>query len=142
VVHLIRDPLRYASKRYWAQLTKDLKLIYTAADEAAAAAVLDAFTGTCGERSGLAMCGGAGPGRRALARSAASVHHGVRFEAVALAELVHQGVPSRVHRGQQSGMAGNEMGIAGARDRTVRLTRAHLCFTCGNTEVAWWRGYG
>src|SRR5262245_2150576 len=45
VVHLIRASLRYASKRYWAPLTKDLKLIYTAADEAAAAAALEAFAG-------------------------------------------------------------------------------------------------
>ena len=43
VVHLIRASLRYASKRYWVPLTKDLKLIYTAADEAAAAAALEAF---------------------------------------------------------------------------------------------------
>src|SRR6201997_3969133 len=33
VVHLIRASLRYASKRYWGPLTRDLKLIYTAADE-------------------------------------------------------------------------------------------------------------
>src|SRR5262249_19471071 len=45
VVHLIRASLRYASRKYWAPLTKDLKLIYTAADEAAAAAALDAFAG-------------------------------------------------------------------------------------------------
>ena len=44
VVHLIRASLRYASKRYWVPLTRDLKLIYTAADEAAAAAALEAFT--------------------------------------------------------------------------------------------------
>ena len=50
VVHLIRASLRYASKRYWAPLTKDLKLIYTAADQAAAAAALDAFEGAWGER--------------------------------------------------------------------------------------------
>ena len=43
VVHLIRASLRYASKKYWAPLTRDLKLIYTAADEAAAAAALEAF---------------------------------------------------------------------------------------------------
>ena len=43
VVHLIRASLRYASRRYWGPLTKDLKLIYTAADEAAAAAALEAF---------------------------------------------------------------------------------------------------
>src|SRR5215471_10644554 len=43
VVHLIRASLRYASKRDWTPLTRDLKLIYTAADEHAAAAALDAF---------------------------------------------------------------------------------------------------
>jgi transposase-like protein len=43
VVHLIRASLRYASRKYWAPLTKDLKLIYTAADQAAAAAALEAF---------------------------------------------------------------------------------------------------
>jgi transposase-like protein len=38
---------RYASRKYWAPLGKDLKLIYTAADEAAAAA---AFAAAWGER--------------------------------------------------------------------------------------------
>jgi hypothetical protein len=50
VAHLIRASLRYASKRYWVPLTKDLKLIYTAADEAAAAAALEAFAAAWGER--------------------------------------------------------------------------------------------
>src|SRR2546430_536775 len=43
VVHLIRASLRYASRKYWAPLAKDLRAIYTAADEAAAAAALEAF---------------------------------------------------------------------------------------------------
>ena len=43
VVHLIRASLRYASRKYWVPLAKDLKLIYTAADETAAAAALEAF---------------------------------------------------------------------------------------------------
>jgi putative transposase len=43
MVHLIRASLRYASRKYWAPLTRDLKLIYTAADEAAAAAALEDF---------------------------------------------------------------------------------------------------
>jgi transposase-like protein len=43
VVHLIRASLRYASKRYWAALAKDLRTIYTAADQAAAAAALEDF---------------------------------------------------------------------------------------------------
>ena len=50
VVHLIRASLRYASKRYWAPLTKDLKLIYTAADQAAAATALETFDDRWGER--------------------------------------------------------------------------------------------
>src|SRR5215475_7002538 len=50
VVHLIRASLRYASKKYWAPLTKDLRLIYTAADEAAAAAALETFANQWGER--------------------------------------------------------------------------------------------
>jgi transposase-like protein len=49
VVHLIRASLRYASRKYWVPLTKDLKLIYTAAD-AAAAAALEAFAATWGDR--------------------------------------------------------------------------------------------
>jgi putative transposase len=50
VVHLIRASLRYASRKYWAPLAKDLRLIYTAADEAAAAAALEAFAAAWGER--------------------------------------------------------------------------------------------
>src|SRR6266496_4313982 len=43
VVHLIRASLRYASKKDWGALTKDLRLIYTAVDEQAAGAAMDAF---------------------------------------------------------------------------------------------------
>ena len=43
VVHLIRASLRYASKKDWTPLTQSLRPIYTAADEAAADAALDAF---------------------------------------------------------------------------------------------------
>src|SRR5689334_22530244 len=43
VVHLIRASLRYASKRDWGPLTKDLRTIYTAVDETAAEAALAAF---------------------------------------------------------------------------------------------------
>ena len=50
VVHLIRASLRYASKRYWTPLAKDLKVIYTAADEAAAAAALEAFAAAWEQR--------------------------------------------------------------------------------------------
>jgi transposase-like protein len=50
VVHLIRASLRYASKKDWGPLTKDLRLIYTAVDEAAAAAALEAFAQRWGTR--------------------------------------------------------------------------------------------
>jgi len=43
VVHLIRASLRYASRKYWGPLTRDLRPVYTACDEAAAAAALEAF---------------------------------------------------------------------------------------------------
>ena len=43
VVHLIRASLRYASRKYWAPLSRDLRPVYTAADEASAAAALEAF---------------------------------------------------------------------------------------------------
>jgi putative transposase len=50
VVHLIRASLRYASKKYWVPLSKDLRPIYTAPDEAAAAAALEDFAATRGDR--------------------------------------------------------------------------------------------
>jgi transposase-like protein len=50
VVHLIRASLRYASKRYWVPLTKDLRPIYTATDEVAAAVALDDFAAAWGDR--------------------------------------------------------------------------------------------
>ena len=45
VVHPIRASLRYASRKYWASLARDLRPIYTAADEASAAAALEDFAG-------------------------------------------------------------------------------------------------
>jgi putative transposase len=45
VVHLIRASLRYASRKDWAALTKDLRGVYTAVDEAAAATALEEFAG-------------------------------------------------------------------------------------------------
>src|SRR6516165_5251314 len=50
VVHLIRASLRYASKKYWVPLTKDLRPVYTAVDETAAAAALEAFAGQWEQR--------------------------------------------------------------------------------------------
>jgi putative transposase len=46
VVHLVRNSLRYASKKYWAQITRDLKQIYTAPTVDAAQTGFDAFAGT------------------------------------------------------------------------------------------------
>jgi putative transposase len=43
VVHLIRASLRYASRKYWVPLARDLRPVYTAADETAAAAALEDF---------------------------------------------------------------------------------------------------
>lgn len=40
VIHPLRNSFRYSSKRDWAAIAKDLKLVYTAASESAA---LDAF---------------------------------------------------------------------------------------------------
>src|SRR5215471_9534707 len=50
VVHLIRASLRYASKKDWGPLTKDLRTVYTAVDEQAAGTALDAFTERWGQR--------------------------------------------------------------------------------------------
>jgi transposase-like protein len=50
VVHLIRASLRYASRKYWVPLAKDLRPVYTAADENAAATALEAFAAAWGER--------------------------------------------------------------------------------------------
>src|SRR5215469_16327213 len=43
VVHRSREEIRYASKKYWAPLSRDLRPVYTAADEQAAAAAAEAF---------------------------------------------------------------------------------------------------
>src|SRR5499427_11071393 len=50
VVHLIRASLRYASKKYWVPLARDLRPIYTAADETAAAAALEDFAAAWADR--------------------------------------------------------------------------------------------
>jgi len=50
VVHLIRASLRYASRKYWLPLAKDLRPVYTAPDEAAAAAALEEFAAAWGDR--------------------------------------------------------------------------------------------
>jgi putative transposase len=45
VVHLIRASLRYASRKHWVPLARDLRPVYTAADNQAAAAALEVFAG-------------------------------------------------------------------------------------------------
>ena len=44
VIHLLRNSFRYASKKDWAAIAKDLKLVYTAASESAALDAFVAFT--------------------------------------------------------------------------------------------------
>jgi putative transposase len=43
VLHLIRNTFRYASRKYWEQMAKDLRPVYTAPTEVAAAARFDEF---------------------------------------------------------------------------------------------------
>jgi len=50
LVHLIGASLRYTSGRYWVPLARDLRPVYTAADEQAAAAALEDFAAARGER--------------------------------------------------------------------------------------------
>ena len=79
VVHLIRASLRYASKKDWVPLTQTCEPIYTAADEAAAAAALEAVRRAVGrpvpgDRQALAGALGASSCRswRSRPRSAGS----------------------------------------------------------------------
>jgi len=50
VVHLIRASLRYASRKYWVPLARDLRPVHTAAGEASAAAALEDFAAAWQER--------------------------------------------------------------------------------------------
>jgi transposase-like protein len=50
VIHLLRNSFRYASKKDWAAIAKDLKLVYAAASESAALDAFVAFTETWGQR--------------------------------------------------------------------------------------------
>lgn len=50
VVHLIRNSFRYSSKKYWAEIAKDLKAIYQAVSPAAAESGLEAFEEKWGNR--------------------------------------------------------------------------------------------
>jgi putative transposase len=50
VVHLVRNSLRYASKKHWGQITKSLREMYTAPTVAAAEARFADFSETWGEK--------------------------------------------------------------------------------------------
>jgi putative transposase len=50
VIHLIRNTFRYASRKDWDQISKDLRPVYTAPTETAAAARFDEFEATWGQR--------------------------------------------------------------------------------------------
>jgi putative transposase len=50
VLHLIRNTFRYASRRYWEQKARDLRSVYTAPTEQAAATRFDEFTATWGQQ--------------------------------------------------------------------------------------------
>jgi transposase-like protein len=50
VVHLVRASLRYASRKYWSQISKDLRQVYTAPTEAAAEQRFADFEAAWGER--------------------------------------------------------------------------------------------
>jgi putative transposase len=43
VVHLIRNTFKYSSKRYWAEIARDLKPVYTAVNADAAAEAFETF---------------------------------------------------------------------------------------------------
>jgi putative transposase len=50
VVHLIRNTFRYSSKRYWAEIARDLKPVYTAVNAAAAWTAFESFDEKWGAR--------------------------------------------------------------------------------------------
>jgi putative transposase len=50
IIHLIRGTFRYASRKYWVELSTDLKPIYQAVNAEAAAAGLDGLDQKWGQR--------------------------------------------------------------------------------------------
>jgi putative transposase len=50
IVHLLRNSFRYASKKHWSEIAKDLKPIYTAPSETAALEAFMTFTDKWGNR--------------------------------------------------------------------------------------------
>jgi len=76
------------------------------------------------------------PGRRQREGGSEGSGAPARLEAAA---------PCQVPGARSSGsVAGNEVGITGARTCALPLCSAHLCARsiCGNIEVPWWRGCG
>ena len=70
---------------------------------------------------------------------------GAREKVIAQGSCAPQGLEAAAPCQAQSGSAaGNEVGIAGARQCAVPLCSARLCagFTCGNMEMTWWRECG
>lgn len=50
VIHLLRNSFRLTSRKYWDQIARDLKLVYTAPTAQAARAQFETFTDTWGQR--------------------------------------------------------------------------------------------
>jgi len=50
VIHLIRNTFRYASRKYWDQMARDLRPVYTAPSEAAAKERWGEFAGKWGQQ--------------------------------------------------------------------------------------------
>ena len=50
VIHLLRNTFRYASRKYWDEMSRDLKPVYTAANETAAQQRFDEFATKWGPR--------------------------------------------------------------------------------------------
>lgn len=50
IIHLIRNTFRYASRKYWDEIARDLRPVYTASSEAAAKERFVEFTGKWGAR--------------------------------------------------------------------------------------------
>jgi len=50
VIHLLRNTFRYASRKYWDQIAKDIRPVYTASTEAAAKERFVEFTGKWGSQ--------------------------------------------------------------------------------------------
>ena len=63
IVHLLRNSFKYASRRDWAQIAKDLKPVYTAASEAEALDRFAEFSGTWEKRYPLLYGSGRTRGR-------------------------------------------------------------------------------